>query len=199
MKTKLNLWGTAVGLAASILLITGPVCRAQDNPDRDRDWDRDRQVYTRLAPGTSIPVRTQESIDVERTDDRVFQGVVDQDVRGENGRLAIPRGARVELIVRVAGDNDLILDLESVSVNGERYAVKADANRVESRPDHSVIGAIVGAVSGDEVRGRTVRIPRDSVVTFRLERPLNMGVADRGEDRDGRHYHPYRGDRQDRQ
>jgi hypothetical protein len=32
------------------------------------------------------------------------------------------------------------------------------------------------------------------VVTFRLERPLDMGVADRGLTRDGRHYHDYYGD-----
>lgn len=52
---------------------------------------------------------------------------------GGNGRLAIPRGSAAELIVRVARDHDLILDLESLTVNGQRYAVRADADRVESR------------------------------------------------------------------
>jgi hypothetical protein len=28
-------------------------------------------------------------------------------------------------------------------------------------------------------------------MTFRLQRPLDMGVADRGIMRDGRHYHDY--------
>jgi hypothetical protein len=32
------------------------------------------------------------------------------------------------------------------------------------------------------------------VLTFRLPRPLEMGVADRGIDRDGRHYHDYYND-----
>ena len=66
---------------------------------------------------------------------RRMNTAIDQDVRGDNGRMAIPRGARAELIVRVARDNDLILDLESVIVNGQRYGIRTEANRVESRPD----------------------------------------------------------------
>ncbi len=165
--------------------------------DRDRDYrDRDRFDHmTRLEPGTTIPVRTNEWINVERTDNRVFRGTVDQDIRGENGRLAIPRGSQAELIVRVAPDNDLVLDLDSVMVNGQRYAVRSDPNRVQSEKDRSLVGSIVGAINGGQARGRVVKIPRDSVVTFRLDRPLEMGVADRGSDRDGYHYHDYDHDR----
>jgi hypothetical protein len=163
--------------------------------DRDRYWDQNRGVYTMLQPGTVIAVRTEDPIDVERTDNRVFRGIVDQDVRGDNGRIAIPRGAHAELIVRVARDNDLMLDLESVVVNGQRYGIRTDANRVESRPDNSIVGNILGAINGGEVRGRAVRIPGGSVVTFRLEQSLQMGVADRGVDRGGYHYHDYYGDR----
>jgi len=49
-----------------------------------------------------IPVRVNESIDVERKDNRVYYGIVDQDVRGDNGRIAIPRGSNAELIVRAS-------------------------------------------------------------------------------------------------
>jgi hypothetical protein len=175
-------------VAAALCL--SPALFAQDH-DRDRDWDRDRNLFTRLEPGTVIAVRTEDPIDVERTDNRVFSGTVDQDVRGENGRLAIPRGSHVELIVRVARDNDLMLDLESVTVNGQRYGIKTDPNRIESQRDDSVIGNILGAINGGEVRGRAVRLPRGSMVTFRLDQPLVMGVADRGVDRGGYHYHDY--------
>jgi hypothetical protein len=136
-------------------------------------------------------VRNNESIDVERKDNQVYYGTVDQDVRGENGRLAIPRGSRAEMIVRVAPDNDLAIDVESVIVDGQRYAVRTEKTRQESRKDDSFVGAIVGAIQGGEVRGRAVRIPRDSVLTFRIQQPLVMGVADQGVDRDGRHYHDY--------
>ncbi len=165
-----------------------PIASAQD---RYGDRDRYRETFTRVEPGTVIPVRTNETIDVERKDYRIYYGVVDRDVRGDNGRLAIPRGSTVELMVRVARDNDLILDLESVTVNGQRYAIRTDATRVESYRDNSLVGSILGAINGGEYGGRAVRIPRDSVVTFRIQRPLDIGVEDRGIMRDGRHYHDW--------
>ena len=178
-------------LALSII----PKAHAQDDRDQngDRDGDRDhgRDRMTRIEPGTVIAVRTNDTIDVERRDNQVYYGIVDQDVRGENGRLAIPRGSKAEMIVRVSPDNDLVIDVESVLVNGQRYAVKTEKNRQESKRDDSLVGSIMGAVQGGAARGRAIRIPRDSVLTFRIERPMVMGVADQGVDRDGRHYHDY--------
>jgi len=184
------------GVAVGTALFLAPIIQAQD---RDRDFDRDRRYegdrITRILPGTIVTVRTDQTIDVERRDNRVYAAIVDQDVRGDDGRLAIPRGSTAELIVRVARDNDLVLDLESVMVNGQRYALRTDTNRVESERDNSLVGSIVGALSGGQVQGRAVRVPERSLLTFRIQRPLDMGVADRGIMRDGRHYHDYYGDR----
>jgi hypothetical protein len=38
-------------------------------------------------------------------------------------------------------------------------------------------------------KGKSVYLPAESLVTFRLARQLNVGVADTGFDRDSRHYH----------
>ena len=122
---------------------------------QDRNGDRFRyegERVTRIEPGTNISVRTNEPIDVERFDNRVYYGTVAQDIRGDNGRLAIPRGARVELIVRVMRDNDLVLDLESVDVNGQRYAIQTDRNRVESQRDNSLIGELLARSTEDRHR-----------------------------------------------
>ena len=189
-KTTLGIGTISVLSVIGLLSITNQG-RAQDRDREDRPDRNDR--IERIASGTVIPVRTNEAIDVERRDNRVYHGIVDQDVRAGNGRIAIPRGSTVELIVRVAQDNDLIVDLESVVSNGQRYAIKTDASRIESQRDNSLVGAITGAITG--VRGRAVRVPRDSVLTFRIERPLEVGVEDRGTDREGRHYHDYYGDR----
>jgi hypothetical protein len=192
MTNRKSNWKYATGLGIAAMLLSVPLAPAQD---RDRDYrdrdNRDHPAITTLTPGTTIPIRLNEPIDVERRDNRVYIGRVDREVRGDNGRLGIPAGSQAELIVRVARDNDLILDLESVTVNGVRYAIRTDTTRVESQRDNSLVGAIVGAVSGGEVRGRAVRIPRDAVVTFRLDRPLDMNVADRGVTRNGYHYHDW--------
>jgi hypothetical protein len=197
-KEKIMRIGKIMG---SAVILSGllTVCAWTQDRDRMRDddryWDSQTRRYTQLAPGTTITVRPNESIDVERKDNRVYTGIVDQDVRGTNGRLAIPRGSTVELIVRVARDNDLVLDLESVTVDGQRYAIRTDTNRVESSRDNSLVGTIVGAINGGQASGRAVRIPRNTLLSFRIERPLEVGVADRGVTREGRHYHDYDRDR----
>ena len=170
-----------MGGALAIVLCLSPTIGSAQERDREQERYRDQQRYRerdsirRVDAGTVISVRTNQTIDVDRRDDRVYTGIVDRDVRSEGGRVAIPRGSNVELVVRVARDNDLILDLDSVVVNGERYRVTSDPNRVESRGPDNLVGAIVGAIAGGQARGRSVRIPRDSIVTFRLERPLDVG------------------------
>lgn len=60
-------------------------------------------------------------------------------------------------------------------------------------------GAGAGAVGQTVTRGGAVRLPSESVLTFRLDRALRVGAADDGFSRDGQHYHRYeRNDRYDR-
>jgi hypothetical protein len=171
-----------------------------------------------IEPGTTLVVRTEETIQVGRRDARVFRGLVDEDVRDQWGAVTILRGSPVELIVRAAADNDLILDLDSVTVNGERYAIDTDVQKIDAPGKHTgeyvgggaIIGGIIGAIAGGGkgaaigaaagagagasvmTRGRMVRVPAESLLTFRLERPLVIGAVDRGRMIDGRHYHDYR-------
>src|SRR3954463_13773827 len=46
-----------------------------------------------IDPGTMITVRTNETINANQSDGRIFSGVVDQDVLNRNGSIAIPRGS----------------------------------------------------------------------------------------------------------
>jgi hypothetical protein len=155
-------------------------------------WAQDRGRWSdvaRLDPGTTITVRTNEPIDSSRTDYRVYSATVDRGVRADNGDLAIPSGSTAELIVRSAHDNDLILDIESVTINGHRYAVKTDRQRVDSGNNGGLIGDIVGAINGE--RGRYVRLQPGTQLGFRLDQPLDVDVADLGVTRDGHHYHDW--------
>jgi hypothetical protein len=162
---------------------------------------------TRIEAGTEVAVRTNEFIESDRGEDRIYTGTVQRGVRGGNGRVGIPRGSQVELIVRTARDNDLILDLESVYVNGQRYSLDADAERIDSgRRDGiggnrrtarhvgggAALGTIIGAIAGGRkgaaigaaagaaagagtqmvTRGRRVQVPSESLITFRIDRPL---------------------------
>ena len=189
---------------------------------------RDRQARTVIDQGTTLAVRTDEAIDVKDADGLVFTGTVDQDVLDRDGVVAIPRGSTAELIARKSG-NEMTLDLDSVTVNGQRYAVLADANtvgtsgRIEAGADTigankktatyigggALLGTVIGAVAGGAkgaaigaavgagagagtqilTQGQSVRVPAESLVTFRLARALNVGVEDTGFRRNNRHYH----------
>lgn len=185
----------------------------------------------RLSSGSQITVRTNDSIDAKDSNEgRIYTAVVDKDVTDRTGKVVIPRGSDAELIVRDTSDNNLVLDLESVRVNGRRYSVSttdenvaSDASRdrregvgANSRTGKyvgggAVIGSIIGAIAGGGkgaaigaatgagagavtqtvTRGGEVRVPSESLVTFRLDRPLTIVEPDPGYDRDGVHYHRY--------
>jgi hypothetical protein len=160
----------ALGCSLIAGLLAVQTVGAQNNdPWHDR-YGRDGRydAYSRLArveAGTYISVRTREAIETNRRDNRIFPAVVERDVWDEYGRLArpaIPSGAPADLLVRSAPDGDLILDLNSIVVDGRRYEVASSADRIDSnqRRDSgnghaaeyigggAVLGTIIGAIAG---------------------------------------------------
>jgi len=176
-----------------------------------------------IDTGTNITVRTTEKIKVKKSDGRIFTGVVDQDVRDANNAVAIPQGSQVELTVKQLAKNDLALDLESVTVGGQRYSLTAaDAVLGNEQKDGigknkrtaeyigggALLGTIIGAIAGGKkgaaigamagagagagaqvlTRGKKVNIPAESVLTFRLEKSVQMGTPVNRIIRNGRLY-----------
>lgn len=179
--------------------------------DQDDRWNRFRNgkydSTTRpgvLDAGTYISVRTRQEIRVARAENRVYTASVADDVWDDDRRLSvplIPRGTPVELRVRSARDGDLIVDMESLTLDRQRYLVDTAAIRTESgdRDNHAgaivgtgaVIGTIVGAIAGGGkgaaigaatgaaaggvgvlAKGRSLNVPAGTVITFRLDRNL---------------------------
>jgi len=206
---------TAAAILSAAVAMTPTVARAQ-------------QARTIIDADTMLQVRTNAAIDVKTADGLIFKGTVDQDVLDRDGLVAIPEGSTVELMARKSG-NEMTLDLESVTVNGQRYAVLADqstvgttgqleagARTIGANKDTAtyvgggallgtILGAVVGGGKGAAIgaavgaaggagaqivtKGRSVYLPAESLVTFRLARRLNVGIEDTGFDRDNRHYH----------
>jgi hypothetical protein len=186
------------------------------------------QARTTIDADTTLTVRTTEAIDVKTADGLIYKGTIEEDVLDRNGDVAVPAGSTVELMARKSGD-EMTLDLESLTVNGRRYAVVADqstvgtsgqlesgARTIGANRDTAVyvgggalLGTIVGAITGGAkgaaigaavgagagagaqiiTKGKSVYLPAESLVTFRLARRLNVDVEDTGFSRDNRHYH----------
>ena len=153
-----------------------------------------------ILPGTRIQVRTDQPIHLRAWDEgRIYPATVAHDVYGRDGNLVLPRGANAELIVRKLSPDEMALDIESVTVNGTRYALDTTGPEyhmpsAEYQNGTGLLGAIVGSVTNGQAevvtRGPEIRVPPDSVLTFRLVEPLHVVTwAEPGFNRDGNHYH----------
>ena len=131
-----------------------------------------RDPLTRIERGTILPVRINETIEVNREDNRIYTGTVDEDIYVENGNRGIPRGSTVELKVRRVADDQLVLDVEAIHIYGRRYIVLTDPDHFER--EQNLAAAIVGTVAINRTRGPVIMVQRDTIINFQIERPLEM-------------------------
>ena len=215
--------------AAAIAIFTGALGLSQP-AGAQVSYGGDRT--STIPAGVNIPIRTSEAIEARAADGRIYAGVVDQDVFDANGKVAIPRGSTAELEVKKSG-TDLSIDLESLTINGQRYAVNADATAVGTGGvketietgagtigankdtatyvgGGALLGTIVGAITGGGkgaaigaavgaaagagaqiyTHGKSVKVPEESLLTFRLGQDLTF-AEDTGFSSNGFHYHRY--------
>jgi len=181
------------------------------------------QGYGRIDAGTMITVRTNETIEANESNGRVFTGTVADDVRDRARTIIIPKGSDVEMVVKDTGNNDIALDLQSVIVNGQRYTIDTADQVVTGTGDRkegigvnqrtgkyvgggALLGAVIGAIAGGGkgaaigagvgaaagagtqvlTRGSSVRVPSESLITFRLDQPLRTGYSSTGYIQNGR-------------
>ena len=182
----------------------------------------------KLSAGTEITVQTDEAVDAKSpTENRIYSSVVEADVVDAGGRVLIPRGSRAELILRDSLPSSIVLDLESVTIRGQRYVTEtipssasADRSEKEGTPvgerpgnyvGHSLLAtvvstappgstSVVGAADRrkDVASGSSVKLPEKTIIQFRLERAMVPGGADPGYTKEGHHYHRYDRDDRDR-
>ena len=122
-----------------------------------------------LPVGTEISVRSEETIDSGRAaEGQTYAAEVANDVLDAAGDLVIPRGSNAQIVIRSAskggrirGASDLVLDLQSVSVEGQQYqlsttdlaqrgkeGIGANRRTAEYTGGGTAIGAIIGAIAG---------------------------------------------------
>jgi len=82
------------------------------------------QAGRTVAAGTEIEVRTDQAINVKTATQSRYPATVTSDVLDQNGKIAIPKGSRASLKAVKVNDG-ITLDLASVTVNGQRYAIQS--------------------------------------------------------------------------
>src|SRR5205814_6504341 len=109
---------------------------AEPEPTHENHHHAERaaiQTRTFVLPvGTEVPVRTEEAIDSGKAvEGQTFAAEVASDVKDADGATVIPRGANAMIVIKSAagggkfhGASDLVLDLRSVSVEGQQYVLE---------------------------------------------------------------------------
>jgi hypothetical protein len=180
-----------------------------DNRD-NRGYDQSRMERVVISTGTEVAVRTNEPIDARNAEEgKTFSAQIEEKVRDRDGSTAIPRGSNAKLVVRrLENSGDLILDVESITVEGRRYRVSTVDQELDNQRQGignnrrtgefvgggAALGAIIGAIAGGGkgaaigagagagagaltqivTKGKEVHVPAESVIRFRLDRPLRL-------------------------
>jgi hypothetical protein len=162
--------------------LSGPSRSSVSGDQRDRSYGDNRDArnrsdnssysnandYAVLPAGTQLSVRTDQEINVNTaTQGRTYPASIAQDVLDSGGNVVVPRGSDAELVVREVNEGgtlssgNLMLDLQSVRVNGRRMMVSTEdvkqgddrgigANRrtAEMVGGGAVLGTLLGAMAG---------------------------------------------------
>ncbi|MDQ6701070.1 MAG: hypothetical protein M3Z36_12895 [Acidobacteriota bacterium] len=125
--------------------------------------------YRTIPSGAELSVRTNEKIDSKNASEgRTYSAEIARDVMDENGNLFVPKGSEAQLVIKsmsggsLAGSSDLVLDVQSVMVNGQRYMVSTQDLRQSGGRDGigrnrrtaevvgggTAIGTLLGAIGG---------------------------------------------------
>jgi hypothetical protein len=152
----------------------------------DRENPRAANVRRLEAPaGTELVVRTVETIDSRRVGaDQSFAAIVEHQISDASGRVIIPARSSVQLVIRqlqsagTRGSPDMVLDVQSITVDGRRYAVGTVAAAIASDHKGAAIGLLIGAADGAATqmltKGRDVKVPADTVLRFLLDKPVTL-------------------------
>ena len=122
-----------------------------------------------LPAGSNVSIRMNEPIDsATAAEGQTFDAQVTRDAKDHDGDVVIPRGSRAKIVIRSAsggghfhGASDLVLDLQSVTVDGKTYAIdtadmvqKGRSNvgvnkrTAEFTGGGAALGAVIGAIAG---------------------------------------------------
>lgn len=130
------------------------------------------EIHTKtyvVPAGTKVPVRTEDTIDsAKAAEGQTYAAEVAEDVLDADSNVVIPRGSNAQIVIRSAskggkirGASDLVLDLQSISVEGQQYLVSttdlqqkgrqgigANKRTAEMTGGGAALGAIIGAIAG---------------------------------------------------
>ncbi len=179
------------------------------------------EIHTKtyqLPVGTQVPVRSEETIDsATAAEGQTYAAEITDDVLDAAGDVVVPHGSNAQIVIRSAskggrfrGASDLVLDLQSITVEGKQYLISTSDLRQSGKEGigankrtaiytggGAALGAIIGAIAGGGkgaaigggagagggaltqilTKGSSIRVPAETVLTFKLDKPVQIVEA----------------------
>ena len=176
------------------------------------------EIHTKtyqLPVGTQVSVRTEETIDsATAVEGQTYAAEIADDVVDAANDVVIPHGSNAQIVIRSAskggrfrGASDLVLDLQTITVEGKEYLVSTSDLRQSGKQGigankrtaiytggGAALGAIIGAIAGGGkgaaigagagagggaltqvlTKGSSIRVPAETVLTFKLDKPVQI-------------------------
>jgi hypothetical protein len=115
-----------------------------------------------IPSGTELKVLTDTAIDIKSPSARTYPATVREDVLDANGKVAIPRKSRAQLVAERIDNNELSLAVQSVNVNGRNYVISTSSTNQSAQKEGlgknkrtamwvgggALAGTIIGAIAG---------------------------------------------------
>ncbi|HYL74881.1 MAG TPA: hypothetical protein VEU96_11795 [Bryobacteraceae bacterium] len=175
-----------------------------NEPIEIREWDRGRIYYGELARDVyatdgdlAFPRGTQVEMIVRQLGDHDM--ALDLEAITTNGRRFTVEASGQEYDTR-GGRPGIGENRRTGKFVGGGALIGSIIGAIAGGGKGAAIGAAAGAAGGASAqmatRGREIHIPVESLLTFRLDRPLRyVEGPDNGYTRNGHHYHDYPNDR----
>jgi hypothetical protein len=147
--------------------------RAESDALHEHHYHPTRREITsktyQVPVGTRVSVRSEDSINsATAVEGQTYPAEVTDDVLDANSDVVIPHGSSALIVIRSAskggrfhGASDLVLDLQSISVEGQQYFISTTDVRESGRQGFgankrtaiytgggAALGAIIGAIAG---------------------------------------------------
>ncbi len=169
----------AAGAQASASPTAHMLTRRSSPPHENHYHPTRAEITTKnyvLPAGTKISVRNEDTINSDTAvEGQNYAAEVTDDVVDAAGDVVIPHGSNAQIVIRSAskggrfrGTSDLVLDLQSISVEGRQYNVSttdvkesgrqgfgANKRTAEFTGGGAAIGAIIGAIA-DRGKGAAI-------------------------------------------
>jgi hypothetical protein len=118
-----------------------------------------------IPAGTRLEVRTNQAINSSEGEGKAYNAQIEKDVVGADGKVLLPKGSPVELVVMEARERSgvrgagLRLGMRSVTVNGQTYLVISkeveqstglgrNRGTAEKVGGGAALGTVIGAAAG---------------------------------------------------